>query len=153
MKDDDLSIVTLKGVGSYEDRRQLQDYLDLLLRNETLLLVIDLTQVEFIPASILGVLTRKGDEFKQRQGRIVFVVDPSKSFSPLVSVDHLNKFFATAATVSEASRTIRTQEVEQESIHALIRRAKPTPPILPELNDKEKTNGREEEKTNGTADL
>jgi anti-anti-sigma factor len=129
-KDDDLCIVALKGKGAYEDRTKLRDYLDLLLENDALLLVVDLTAAEFVPASLLGVLTQKGDEFVQRGGRIMFVVDEARAFSPLVSVDHLKRFFQTAATVEEASRLIRVEAVEKESLRALIRRARPTPPPM-----------------------
>ncbi|MFN7974324.1 MAG: hypothetical protein U0166_18580 [Acidobacteriota bacterium] len=134
-KDDDLSVITLKGRGDYQDREKLRDYLNLLLANDALLLVVDLSVADFVSASLLGILTQKADQFVERGGRIMFVINPERRFSPLVSVDHLKKFFATALSVEEASRSIRAEVVEKESVRALIRRAKPTPPPLHEGGD------------------
>ena len=143
VKDDDLSIVTLKGRGEYQDREKLRDYLDLLQKNEGLLLIVDLTKAEFVPASLLGILTNKGEEFVNAGGRVMFVVAEDSDFSPLVDVAHLQRFFATAPTVDEASRRIRVEDVEEKSVKALIRRAKPTPPPLPDVETPESSETHE----------
>lgn len=152
LKDDDLSVVALKGRGSYEDRTKLRDYLDLLQQNDAHLVVIDLSSAEFVPASILGVLTQKADEFNKAGGRVMFVVHEDQSFSPLVSVEHLKKFFATAPTVAEAALQIRAEVVEEESVHALIRRAKPTPQQLPTLDDQTSSRRTTDDGPGGSAD-
>lgn len=143
-KDDDLSIVTLRGKGVHQDGTKLRDYLDLLFQNDALFLVVDLTPADDLPASILGILTKKGEELVERGGKIMFVVDEARSFSPLVSVAHMKKFFPTATSVEEASSRIRIETVERESLQALIRRARPTPPALDSSSVEEGTRGRKD---------
>jgi anti-anti-sigma factor len=103
---EDLTLVHLSGVAGLGDAEQLQLQLTRLTNHETPLLILDLTELQFINSSALGAFIAVHKHCLARGGGVA-IVNPREAVAQLLRVTQLDRLLPICDTASAAEQALR----------------------------------------------
>jgi len=94
----------LSGDLDYGECSQFRMSIDRILKSEPRLAIVDLSGLEYLDSSGLGLLLSMSKEYSAVGGRLVLVTN--ETVDNILSLTRLNGIFATASTVEEALQVL-----------------------------------------------
>ncbi len=96
--------LTLKGDLDYGECASLRMQIDRILRSEPPSTVVDLSGLDYLDSSGLGLLLSLSKEYGAQGGKLVLVTN--ETVDNILALTRLNGIFSTAASMSEARETL-----------------------------------------------
>jgi len=99
-KDESQWILTLVGELDYSECSSFRTYIDRILKSSPPSVIVDLSDLEYLDSSGLGLLLSLSKEFGSDGGRLVLVTN--ETVDNILSLTRLDAIFSVASSVSEA---------------------------------------------------
>ena len=104
-----LWVLSLKGDLDYGECSAFRINIDRILKSTPAATVVDLSELEYLDSSGLGLLLALSKEYGSRGGKLVLVTNDT--VDNILSLTRLNGIFATAATMTEARQILDAERV------------------------------------------
>lgn len=102
-------VLRLEGDLDYGECAAFRMSIDRILRNSPLAAIVDLSQLEYLDSSGLGLLLNLSKEYAAQGGRLVLVTN--ETVENILSLTRLNGIFSTASSMAEAIATVGDKPV------------------------------------------
>ena len=102
-------ILRLEGELDYGECAAFRMSIDRILRNSPLATIVDLSRLEYLDSSGLGLLLNLSKEYAAQGGRLVLVTN--ETVENILSLTRLNGIFSTASSMAEAVATVAEKPV------------------------------------------
>jgi anti-anti-sigma factor len=104
-----LWVLSLKGDLDYGECSAVRLNIDRILKSTPPATVVDLSGVEYLDSSGLGLLLALSKEYSSRGGKLVLVTN--ETVDNILSLTRLNGIFAMASSIKEAHQILGTEPV------------------------------------------
>jgi len=98
-------VLTARGELDYADNAAFRTCIETVVNGKPAAIIVDLSQIQYLDSSGLGLLLRLHREYGAESGRLVLV--PSESVRGVLEITRLSDLFTTATDIAAAFASLR----------------------------------------------